>query len=269
MSTTPLETPMTNTEPVEIAGENRFLYHTGNRLFINTVLGCLAKCEYCYLETIGLARGRIHSKSDCLAIINYIDSNRPNIWHPSNTLVSFGCYSEPWGKDSISDTIEIVKYLDTHKYKITLSTKQCVTNESLLKLNKVNRDRIYFLISLPAANFISSQEIGTSSLHQRIESIDTLRQHGFRVALYIKPFIANQTVRSFSVIRKIISTHNIPIILGKIFKVNGNGKMAAIGTSNNLHEVDNKEYYIFKRNLQKLTNVHENSYDIFDEVLSK
>lgn len=83
-------------------------------------------------------------------------------------LVQFGCYSDPWAKLSRYRTIEIIKWLNANNYKITLSTKQYIDVSDLNKIIEiVNKNNLFFLISMPIVSNISSHENGTFSLQLR------------------------------------------------------------------------------------------------------
>jgi DNA repair photolyase len=186
----------------KIFGEKSHLYYTNNRLFINCVLGCESNCNYCYLDEIGLAKGKIVKEINANDIISMLEENIESLWHPRSTIVQFGCYSDPWAKLSRERTIDIIKWLDKNNFKITLSTKQYIDIFDLNKLIGIkNKNNLVFLISMPVVTDISLHEKGTSSLRLRIKSIENLVNAGFNVAVYVKPFIYNVTIHGLSTIK--------------------------------------------------------------------
>lgn len=249
-----------------ITGENNFLFYNDDRLFINSALGCLSKCDYCYLDEIGLTTGGISSTIDAESIINEIDLNAKDLWNPDKTIAAFGCYSDPWGNVSRDKTLKIIRYLDSKNYKITVSTKQFISSSHLENIKDINNKNIWFLISLPLPNEISSREKGTSSLRMRVESIRTVRHYGFNSALYIKPYISGMAHNNLKAIIKIIHEFQLPVILGRPFGGdNANpGKKAVVSNTAELYEVDDEDYYRVKDQLLTLTTVYENSYEVFN-----
>lgn len=249
----------------DIIGEGNFLFYNQGRLFINCRLGCLAKCDYCYLSDIGIPKGQIVSQINANQIIRAIKANSKTFWRPDRTLVSFGCYSDPWDYYSKHHTKKIMMFLNELGYKVTLSTKQSIKLADLKQLDRLNRNHFFFLISLPVPNEILKREQGTSSLRDRINSLKALHNNRFNVALYIKPFFEIQTAKNIPTIIEILKSYRVPVILGRLFVdcSKNIGKKAVITNSNILVESENEEYFNVKTILQKYTTVYENSYQVF------
>ncbi|MDU9050902.1 MAG: radical SAM protein [Candidatus Electrothrix sp. Rat3] len=250
-----------------IIGENNFLFYNKKRLFINSRVGCLARCNYCYLDRIGIPRGKIAKQIQPADIIRVIGKNLKTIWKPDDTLASFGCYSDPWDAYSKHHTKKIMTFLNQNKYRVTLSTKQAVNSIDLEEIYSLDKSYLYFLISIPVANEISVMEKGTSSLRQRIESIKVLHENGFNVAIYIKPFLGDTTLKSLPEIVKILQCISLPVILGKLFvsSPGTKGNKAVVSNSYILVESETREYFNVKNILQQYTTVYENSFQIFGD----
>ncbi|CAG1770668.1 Spore photoproduct lyase [uncultured bacterium] len=247
-------------------GENKHLYYTKNRLFINSVLGCASNCHYCYLDDIGLAKGKILTKIDSNKIIASLEQYKSSFLQPNRVIVSFGCYSDPWAKISRQDTIEIIKYLDKDNYKMTISTKQYIDVSDLENLRQINKSNLVFLVSMPITKELSNYEKGTSSIRLRIRSIENLKNLGFKVAIYVKPFIPNVTIQGLPIIKGIMENYEVPIVLGKLFTVNGAGELAVVSKSVELYEHECEEYLMMKNYLQEFGIVYEHSYEVFETI---
>ncbi|MCI5140861.1 MAG: hypothetical protein D3909_03855 [Candidatus Electrothrix sp. ATG1] len=253
----------------DIIGEHNFLFYNQERLFINTRLGCLARCNYCYLDDIGIPKGIIVKQTNANNIINAISEKSRTIWKPEKTLASFGCYSDPWDDYSKYHTKKIMVFLNQIGYRVTLSTKKAVKSIDLKEIHFLNKKHLYFLISIPVANEIATMEKGTSSLYNRINSIETLHNNGFNVAIYIKPFIENKTLKSLPKIIEVLKQFRIPVILGRLFVSSSDKKGARVVISKRhfLTESESKEYFDVKKILQRYTTVYENSFQIFDSKI--
>lgn len=248
----------------KLFGENNHLYYINNRLFINSVLGCASNCNYCYLDEIGLAKGKIVSEANASEIISILEENPHSLWNPAKTLVQFGCYSDPWAKLSRNRTIDIIKWLNSKNYKTTLSTKQYIGTSDLNKISDLqNKSNLFFLISMPIVNNITSHEKGTASLSLRLKSIDNLIRAGFKIAIYVKPFISGVTINGLSILETIMKDYNIPIILGKLFTADGTGKVAIVSQTIKFYEKDCKEYYFMRNALSEIGLIYEHSYEVF------
>ncbi len=245
-------------------GEKKHLYYTNGRLFINNVLGCASNCSYCYLDEIGLAKGKILKEINANDIIFMLEENSESLWYPISTIVSFGCYSDPWAKLSRKNTIDIIKYLDENNYKITLSTKQYINTSDLNELIEIkNKNNLVFLISMPITTDILSHEKGTSSLRLRIKSIENLVTAGFKSAIYVKPFIPGVTIQGLPIIKNIMIDYDVPVVLGKLFTTNGTGELAVVSESIKFYENECAEYLIMKESLREVGSVYEHSYEVF------
>jgi DNA repair photolyase len=248
-------------------GENNFLFYNRGRLFINSRVGCLAGCSYCYLDKIGIPKGKVTKQTYADDIIRAIEKNSKTIWRPRNTFVSFGCYSDPWDDYSKHHTKKIMMFLDRLGYKATLSTKQPVNLVDLNGLHSLKKKNFYFLISIPFAKEISKMEKGTGSLHERINSVKVLHQNGFNVAIYIKPFFEKKTAKSFPEIINVLQCIHVPVILGRSFvsSFDEKGSKAIISNSHTLVESESKEYFKIKSILEEYTKVYENSFQVFGD----
>jgi len=74
-------------------------FFTKERMTGANILGIMlsiARCNYCYLDRIGIPKGKIVKQIHADKIIKAINENSKTIWRPDKTLVSFGCYSDPW-----------------------------------------------------------------------------------------------------------------------------------------------------------------------------
>ncbi len=249
-----------------LIGENNHLYYIDGRLFINSTLGCDSVCSYCYLDDIGLAKGRVLKKAETLDMIEIIDVNVSNgIWDPLNTIVSFGCYSDPWSLKSRQSTIDLIRYLDSLGFRITLSTKQYVQEDDLEILKKLkNGDNFFILISLPIVSEINQFEKGTSSLRLRLKSLENISKAKVNAAIYMKPYIPIISDKGIHDLRACIEAYNIPVILGRRFSESGTGAIAVVSESVVMREEESLAYLNMKKILEKITRVYEHSYEVFD-----
>jgi DNA repair photolyase len=201
-------------------------------------------------------------------IIRAINENSKTFWRPDRTLVSFGCYSDPWDYYSKHHTKRIMIFLNELGYKVTLSTKQTIKPSDLKQLDRLNRNHFFFFISLPLADEIFEREKGTSSLRDRINSLKALHNSRFNVALYIKPFFEIQTAKNIPTIIEILKSYRVPVILGRLFVdcSENIGKKAVINKRNILVESESEEYFAIKAVLQKYTTVYENSHQVFGGI---
>lgn len=251
----------------DLIGENKHLFFNDGRLFINSALGCSSNCSYCYLDDIGLAKGRIIRKVDTDSIIQTLEATKNILWNPIETVISFGCYSDPWSHSSRDSTIKIIQYLDKLNCSISLSTKQFVKSSHIEKLSSIkNKNNLVFLISLPIIVDMKFHEKGTCSVQERILSISNLKALGFTVALYVKPFLQGITIKGISTIQSAMIDFHIPIILGRHFKADGEGRKSVVSNTILFNETECNEYRFMYEKLSKVGSICEHSYEVFNLI---
>ena len=119
---------------------NGFIYtKDSNRIFINTSLGCVGQCEYCYLPKMGYSNSSNNIKTifaqdilDCIKL-NKIHINK-------KTLISIGCYSECWDDYNKKETINLIKYFlkKGNQIQINIDDKDSYNKKIFMKENDVN-----------------------------------------------------------------------------------------------------------------------------------
>ena len=73
-----------------------FVYGAQERIFLNTALGCSARCQYCYLPELDIGnRPEYISAEETLEMLRNLSYFVPG---PLGTILSIGCYSECWDK---------------------------------------------------------------------------------------------------------------------------------------------------------------------------
>jgi DNA repair photolyase len=253
-----------------LVGENKHLFFNDDRLFINSALGCSSNCDYCYLDDIGLAKGKIIQKVDTDTIIQALEETKNILWSPRETVISFGCYSDPWSYSSRDSTIEIIQYLDKFNCRISLSTKQFVKTSHLQKLLLIeNKNNLVFLISLPIITDIQAHEKGTCSAEERINSISNLKKLGFNAALYVKPFLQGITIKGVDIIESSMNDFQVPLILGRHFTADGEGKVSVVSNTIIFNETECEEYRFMYERLSKIGSICEHSYEVFNLIKGK
>ena len=165
------------------------------RVFVTPVPGCPAKCSFCYLESVNLAKpGQVSISSRRLC--DQITNDSRFIPGDSGTVISFGCLSETLAPHSIDATTALLNELPTSN-PIQIATRWAVTGEALSSFLQVALERQVVLFhSFSTLKEVRTFETGTPSLGQRFQFIDACRAAGLAAVLYIKPFIPRVTTNS-------------------------------------------------------------------------
>src|SRR5690242_8819382 len=82
-----------------------------DRIFINTSLGCLASCSYCYLPVLGYINGRepdVYISAD--KIIEEVICRSDFVKGKHGSIISIGCFSECWSEKNKENIKNIIRY---------------------------------------------------------------------------------------------------------------------------------------------------------------
>lgn len=246
------------------------------RLFVNTCLGCLGKCSYCYLSKIGYSHKKEAlkrmSSSD---IIEYLESSNYDL--SSDTLITFGCFSECFDKDNKKDTIDLVKYFLSRGNQVQLSTKAYISKEDINEIIPLIKyvGQLIIFISVSTISYHDEYESNTTSIDERFKSFELLNDN-IPIVLYIKPVLSNITIEDVSLFNKYIDEYKIKdVVVGSIFTEDDSDETVHFSNNSKLYynSVDDEEKIIKKLNNKcrvfrrstEVTRYYKNTFD--DEVM--
>ncbi len=102
-----------------------YLYGNNERLFLNTNLGCLSNCSFCYLPDLSINKNGYNNQKNLIEnLINRLKNNPNFIRGKNGTILSIGCYSECWDTNNKLNTIKLINDLLEFNNPIQLSTKR-------------------------------------------------------------------------------------------------------------------------------------------------
>lgn len=244
---------------------------SGNRerVFINTAIGCEAQCHYCYLPNIGIEK--IDNNIDKLDIIEEIEKREKMgefIKGPSGTIVSFGCFTECWNKKTKDLTMQVLLYFFNKGNYIQIATKEYIEEKDIIFLceNLMYKNQLTINISLPVFYEAKQIEPNAEIVEKRIENFRYNEKYGIDIILYIKPVIENITIGNKDVYIKLIKQHKLKVVVGKYLhgKKIKNSEQQMVGDSE-MWQIDSEQHSKLKNDLQKITNVYENSTQVIED----
>ena len=245
------------------------VYGTKERIFVNTVIGCHAKCSYCYLPHLLPEHENIQIlASEAITKVNNMPEFKPG---NENTIISLGCYSECLFPQNIDNTLEIIQYFCKTNNYIQLATKQKI-DENICKqfdLFEQYQNQINVYISMPTISFAPEIERGTASIDDRINSIQVCKQHGINVILYIKPFLGELTSRDINEYIELVRKYDIPIVVGGYISREVTDTVAQIGGKLLYEHSATDEMKKFAEELSKYTEVYFHSTDVIEKIRGK
>ena len=230
----------------------RFVYGNRERVFVNTALGCNAKCKYCYLPDVHNGERIIYSPAE--TVIKLVKDFPDFVQGEEGTIISIGCYSECLDLKNVTETKTILeKILPVGNY-IQLATKQVVDKSiiDIIKCKRLFQEQVSIYVSMPTISGISQLEIGTALFQDRVNNIKICKDNGIVVVLYIKPFLEQLTADDKEKYIELINKYHIPIIIGGYLSV-----------KNSVNKADVGEELLYE---QKQSSLYEKFVLEFDEI---
>lgn len=241
-----------------------FTYGNQQRIFLNTALGCSARCQYCYLPHLGLGHApRSIPAEDALALFYQSDNFIPG---SHGTILSLGCYSECWDNENKSETMKLLSNLVTHENYIQMSTKQLISREELKEIDSLALypGQIVIHLSVPTLLHSAELEPGTAKPKERLSPLQWMSElNNLCFALYIKPVIPNVTLEDAPEYGRLMETYGVPAVVGPLLVA---GQGAVLVGEGDLREINNNESKILQDMLAQHGDVYTHSTQIIDNL---
>lgn len=201
-----------------------YLYGNNERLFLNTNLGCLSNCSFCYLPDLSINKnGYDNQKISIENLVTRLKNNSNFIKGKKGTILSIGCYSECWDKSNKLDTILLLNNLLEFNNPIQLSTKRKITKKDLelINLSQIKyKGQLSIYISNSSITKYKEYEDKTTKPSIRFKSFDLINEfHLIDFYLYIKPVIKDITIKDKIKYINLIKKYNLDVIVGEYFEI--------------------------------------------------
>ena len=248
---------------------NGFIYtKDSNRIFINTSLGCVGQCEYCYLPKMGYSNSSNNIKTifaqdilDCIKL-NKIPINK-------KTLISIGCYSECWDDYNKKETVSLIKHFLKKGNQIQLSTKKEIKKEELSEIVPLIK---YFgqLVIFVSSSTISKQELiekNTTPIMNRFNNFLLLNSLNIPIVLYMKPVLKDITIKDLDLYKDYIKKYSIKyVVVGSIFTDCVSDETVHFSDNNKLfyNKINDEDTIVSE--LSKITNVYRRSSEVINKL---
>lgn len=237
---------------------NEFVYGNMERIFVNTDMGCAARCSYCYLPSMGIKHGI--KKIDAAEAVDMVESMDYYREGKGGSIISIGCYSECMDSENIEDTFQVVRHFLKRGNYVQLATKKEISREFLQKIAgcRYEKHQLWIYVSLPVITDSLILEAGTDAPEKRIRNFDLCKEFGIDSVLYIKPYLEKHTDKDREKYMKIITKYDIPVVIGEMLDISGMGKAALVGENRLFgHKTQNMEIFITE--VKKISKVYQHS----------
>lgn len=252
---------------------SKHLFGKENRLFLNLDLGCSSECNYCYLPSENIQIGRNNSNGNSQISARELHEHlckderfKPG---PKGTLLSIGCYSETWDPRNRENTVQLIKMLLRHGNNIQLATKRKV---DLADIKTIKEDehwdkQLSIYISSTTLSHWKEHEKRTIPPHTRFLSFKSCSDLDIPAILYIKPVLPGVTILDVDLFGEVMHEHQIPCIVGDMFREHSNGIASPI--SKKLFIAKNDESITIRSQLSRFGPVFSTSEEALIHIRSK
>lgn len=247
----------------------KFVYGSKERIFVNTDMGCKAKCSYCYLPHL-ISQDKIKRISAQEAIIA-VESNPLFENGEEGTILSIGCYSECLDEENILKTKQLIEHFVPYGNYIQLATKQEIPSnilDTIIQRRKFE-DQVSIYVSMPIISTINHLEEGTASADVRLENIKHCLISNIPVILYIKPFIEGITDKDTDLFLTILQESNIPVIIGGFLSTDSSLEIADVGEMKLYERPESIEYKQFISSFSEKYRYYKHSIEIIEYYRDK
>lgn len=253
----------------KMSTENLLVSGNKERLFINTALGCEAGCHYCYLPSIGI--NEVVREIDKTTLIKEVEKREEEGTFrsgPEGTIISFGCFTECWNKDTKKLTMEMLCYCLNKGNFVQVATKEFIEEDDIAYLEGYMQydNQLTINISLPV--YYDAVQIEPYALHveKRVENFKYNLKYAIDFVLYIKPVLENITIKNIDIYQKLIEKYSLKVIVGKYLCVEKAelSKRQMIG-SREMWQRESVQQKEVIEELKKITNVYQSSIEVIEE----
>lgn len=239
-----------------------FVYGSAERIFVNTSIGCNAKCSYCYLPKLKNTEKILDiSAGDAIQQVENFSGFKAG---EDGTIISIGCYSECLDETNFEKTKQILEYFLPLGNYIQLATKQYLTHKfvEMICQKRCFKQQISIYISMPTISKIEKIEKGTAAYEERKNNIGLCVENNINVVLYIKPFLKKTTSLDTKLYINLLEKYKIPVVVGPYLMTNRINEAVDVGENKLFEKEMGSEYNQFIKNIEKITSVSKHSTEL-------
>lgn len=168
------------------------------RFFISPILGCNARCSFCYIYSKGYETKISSNDFGLDETIKFLHSHVNFKAGVHGSIISIGAWGDPfprYSKHSCSHTLHWLSELAKLKNPIQIMSRYEIGDDVVEEIVKCNSFPGQILYSTSVSTLLRNKEIEpyADKPELRLESIKKLRDRGVFTNVMIKPFLAGVT----------------------------------------------------------------------------
>lgn len=234
-----------------------YLYSRDNkRIFVNTCLGCVGKCSYCYLGKMGYDNssivGAVRKAEELIEELEKVCRIS------KDTLITLGCFSECWDENNKIETIKLIKYFLKKGNQIQLATKKEITLDEAKEFESLVQylGQLVFFVSSATISKWESIERETDEPGKRFNTFEISNVLNIPTVLYMKPVLKGITGQDIELYKEVIQKYCVrDVVVGSIFGEKEAEETIHFSDERTLFYNPISEELEIKRKLMKLENL--------------
>ena len=233
-----------------------------NRVFLNNILHCDAKCTYCYLTQSKLSNivNKTIIPSD--ELIKQLENIKGFKYGPKGTIVTVGNFSECFSSRVINETVKLINHFLKKGNYVQTATKKQIPEGVFKSFSSHIKFKDQFAVFTTVAVITDNDRVerGADSLIKRLENFTCAQKYDINCLLYIKPVLDGVTINDVSKYKQIIADYHIEnIVVGGLYSEEGKGDCKSF-TGGILRKTNSAEPESICSGLSTYCNVYTSSY---------
>jgi DNA repair photolyase len=184
------------------------------RFFFSPILGCKARCAYCYIFSKGYNSKIILNQFSIDKSVDWVLSKKEYKSGVTGSVLSVGAWGDPFPPNNIEATeytLEWLKELCSLGNPIQLMSRFSLKTDTIDKIVSLvkYKNQLLFSTSISTFRYWKEFEPNTDSPIQRLETLKLFEEREIPINLMIKPFLNGITDRESEDFVSAIKTFNI------------------------------------------------------------
>lgn len=197
-------------------------YENG-RFFISPILGCNARCSFCYIYSKGYKTKVSRNEFGLEKTIIFLHSHEKFKTGVNGSIISIGAWGDPfprYSKHSCSHTLQWLSELAKLKNPIQIMSRYELSDDVVEGIVKCNSYAGQILYSTSVSTLSRSREIEpyADKPELRLKSIKKLRDNGVSTNVMVKPFLSGITDLEINSFIKVFNKFGVEhCVVGDLF----------------------------------------------------